>query len=325
VKSDRRYREALAHLERPARLASDPHARAYVLLSEAGIHGQCFGFRACLKAADAAVPLYVEHVVGANYETVLARVWGLIALTYTGEFRELARRIPYFVAEYQGRRDAHAQIQAATYDMVVRMVQDGDVGGAVDEVQRAIAALPPAVGAVYLVAVAQGALYLGRAEVAEAAMAQFERDIRTHGDVGVRYISQVESRQRHGNVQLALAWARQGRERRDALAKLRRHVVWLQRQRADMPRAYALMLRAGEEILHDRPERALPILREAVSLCGRAEIQNFEAHARYKLSTLVDGAEAETLRRAAQDFFDREGVVNPLRWQVTYGLSPPTD
>jgi hypothetical protein len=323
VKSDRQYREALAHLERPARLASDPHARAYVLLSEAGIHGQCFGFRECLAAADAAVPLYADHVVGANYEIVLARVWGLIALTYCGEFRELARRVPDFVAQYQGRRDAHAQVQGATYELVVRMNQDADVESAVEKVQRAIAALPPAVGAIFLPAVAQGALYLGRLELAEEVMARFDADIRAHGDVGVRYLSQVETGLRHGHVQLALAQARRGKERQAALAKLRRHAAWFERQRADVPRAYGLLLRAAEEVLHDRPERALPVLREAVDVCGRAGLRNFEAHARYKLSSLVDGAESEALRRAAQDYFEREGVSNVQRWQELLGFVAP--
>jgi serine/threonine protein kinase len=315
LEGPQKHAEAMAHIEAARSLARDDYARAYVKLTEAGIHHQGYLHREALQASDEAERRLSDDCTGVRFELVLARTYGFIALTALGEFSELRRRLEPFDRE-MARRDLFAELQAATFGGVATLMEDGDMAAACQRMRAIMARMPAAARKDYITASITIELYAGNPHVAWARIAELERELGKWGDGFKLYSTRIEYQLRRGQCSIMLARTDHGSERRRALRAAEGSATRLVAARSTVASAYAALLRAG--IADTRCDRraTLTALRAADQLFAACDMPAYRALVQRRLGEFGELGSGE----AARDFFERHGVRNPARLCGMYGI-----
>jgi serine/threonine protein kinase len=309
------HEEAMAHIHAARALATDDYSRAYVKLTEAGIHHQAYRQREALAASDEAAEMLSTRCTGVSFELALARTYGLVALTALGDFPQLRSRIEPFDREL-ARRDHFAELQVATFNGVATLMEDGDMASACDRMRAIMESVPAQARKDYITALIVVELYAGHPQIAWRRILELERELGQFGKNFKIYSTRIEYQLRRGQCAINLARVGTGSERRQALKDAEGAARRLEGGGSDVASAYAALLRAG--IADTRGDRSatLAALRSADALFSSAEMPAYRAIVHRRLGELGDAE----LARTARVFFEHHGVVNPARLCAMYGL-----
>jgi hypothetical protein len=104
-----------------------------------------------------------------------------------------------------------------------------------------------------------------------------------------------------------------------------RYARRLERESAEFPRVWALMVRAAIAVQRADQARAARLLRDAAAVATKYELGFVAAAARHRLGTLVGGDEGAAASARADEWMTREGIVNPDRMLevAAPGFGPP--
>jgi serine/threonine protein kinase len=309
------HAKALEHIYAARALACDDYSRAYVKLTEAGIHHQAYRQHEALAASDEAAEMLSTRCTGVSFELALARTYGLVALTALGDFPQLRSRIEPFDRAMAGR-DHFAELQVATFNGVATLMEDGDMAAACDRMRAIMESVPAQARKDYITALIVVELYAGHPQIAWRRILELERELGQFGKNFKIYSTRIEYQLRRGQCAINLARAGTGGERRRALKDAEGAARRLQGGGSDVASAYAALLWAGIADTRGDVSATRTALRSADALFLSAEMPAYRAIVHRRLGELGDAEKA----RAARVFFEHHGVANPARLAAMYGL-----
>ncbi len=262
---------------------------------------------------EVAERMFREKCVGAWMEIDVAQAHTFLSLYYTGELRELARRVPLRVQEAKDHDDFFAVADAMGRPNILWLAAD-DVPGA----RQALGGIrhPEAVRGfdwrdyLRLFAECQIDLYAGEGHRA------WDRIASQWSQLAASTVMRLQSTRLeafHLRARCALAAGERERDPRRYLKVANRDARRIARERM----AWALplvdlVLAACADARADRAA-ALPLMARAVSGFKAAGLAAYEAAAQYRYASLLSGTEEREVRARADVWMTSQGVVNPAR------------
>jgi hypothetical protein len=313
-------RRGVRLLERASSLLptdADPYDRAYLRAS----HGVAASFRGEFRQTTldlaSAIELLKAHSPVRAWEISLWRVWQLWALSQLGEFRELRRLTSEDLADAIERDDRfterNATLGAATYawladDRPAELLRRGDA---------LLRGIPPEYNSArwqYFLTAMDVELYQGRWTEAWARARSDWPQLRANGFL---FLSGLRDDQLNLRARAALGAATQGARARRALRTLDPldDALWaarrLDRNGLPMGRAWALLVRANVAKRRGDADESRRRLGEALLGFEAAGMAFYREVTRYCLGRMTGASEGARLVREAEDWMQREAIVNP--------------
>jgi tetratricopeptide (TPR) repeat protein len=263
----------------------------------------------------------LANVPGSVWELDTATFFGTMCLVHLGKIGETAREVPAMVRDARRRGDLYAAVnlRLGFPNIAWLALDDGD--GALAQINEALAEWSKRgfhLEHYYeLIARTNALLYSGRAGDAHTLVTT--RWPALSRSLLPFTIQSVRINSLHARARSAIAMAREGGDGllREAAGAARR----LERERAANGIGYAKLLRAGIAATRkESPERAISLLREAISTFDGAEMALYTAVARRCLGALLGGEEGRELVRVADAWMTSESIKSPAR--MTAMLAP---
>jgi Cdc6-like AAA superfamily ATPase len=303
-------------LERAREIAEregDPHAIG-LQIGMTGLAAYLFGrWREALDKLDEAERILRDRCVGVAWELDTVQLFGLEALSYLGELREVDRRLTHRIREARDRGDLYAITHLRTgYLNSVWLVRD-DVAGAQQEVEDAMAGWSQtAFHAQHLYALfaqTQTDIYRGEGEAARRRVEERWPDAARSLLFRVQF---ARATFLHLRLRSTLAAARQlpTTQRAPLLRHAEADIRRLASERTPYSAGWEPLARSALCALRGDDAGACRQLKEAAAALDRADMRLYAAAARYCRSRIAgESAQAE----ADAGFLRDQGIVNVAR------------
>jgi serine/threonine protein kinase len=324
----KRWRRTEALLKRSFELAEESGEPAAMgqALNSAGIAAYLHGrFRETVDYMKRALDLLQSKCTGVAWEIATARSFLLWASAQLGAIRELRKLQASYLRDAQERGDVYAEVTLSGGDSVLAWLADDDPDLVMRVTRDAMGRWSKQgfhVEHFYeLVAMTHASLYAGRADEAltrvRGSWSALRRSLMPQTVQSVR----VQSLFCRARSLLAAGIA----TRDDALlSAASRDARTIARESMPWATPKGALLRAGIESARGRNERAVALLRDAVSGFETAEMALFAAAARRRLADLTGGDEGKKLGATADAYFAAEGVkrVDRMVAMIAPGFTP---
>ncbi len=250
-------------------------------------------------------------------DLTLARVWLITALYGLGQWRELARRHPIFLAEARECGDRFAEVTLSPFGVLLELMADRPEGAreAIDRMDRWRSSARAAQRSVGFSPVVTTLLYRdeGRGDAARLATPRLWRHpglllgVRTSKTVGV-YLTYYCAA-----VDLASAATSEGARRGRRLRAVERSAGALARLDTPFSRASASAVRAAAAACRGERDAARVLVAEAEARFAALDMKHYVAAARRRRGELLGEERGRALIVSADMEMRAEGVVNPAR------------
>jgi hypothetical protein len=278
-------------------------------------------FREATALGDQAEAIFRANCTGVAWEVGSSQRWALDGLMWSGQVRELSRRVPVKLAEANERGDLFASINFRTIPLCWSLLAHDQP----DEVRREIADAMASWShnGVHIqhwyemLSLAYTEIYTDQGERA------FQRITERAPALARAQIFRVLLVRAHCqevHARAALAALPTSKQRKSLLAAARRLERSIRAIKMNFCRPISANLRGGIAAAVGDHERAVAELREAASGFDGVQMICHAAAARRQLGRLLKGDEGDALVRAADAVFSAEGVARPERF--THLLAP---
>jgi serine/threonine protein kinase len=322
-KTRARTARLLAAAAAVAKDSDSPELQAYIFATR-GIAAFLEGrWRECKSDCSQAEALFRDRCIGASWEADSAQSFGLWALFYLGELKELVRRLPHAIRDAEERGDLYAATNLRIGELnFVHLVRDD------------VAAARRAAGEAMRAWSRQGfhhqhwdnLLAEGTTDLYEGKAAQaYERVQRTWKPLErslllMIQLTRVEAVHLRGRAALALAVAKTGSERARLLAEAAAQARRLRRERLAWATPLAALLDGGVARARGRDGDAQTFLCEAVAGFASSEMSAWAAGTQLLLGRMVGGDGGKTLVAEAEALLRAQLVIDP--WRLAATLAP---
>ena len=315
--------EGLAH--QLAHRIQHPHAIGMAELA-AGVARFYFGnFAEAFRRCESAEEVFRTRCTGVASETKTAQTYALYALAYSGEWRELVRRVPVRLRDARERGDLYAAADLAAGRPNLAWLVADDVSGA-------RAAFGDAMSRwslqgfhfqhhVSLMALGQIDLYAGDGNAARRRLEAHWRDLT--GSMLMR-VQLLRIEGFHLRARGALAAASEMAHREDSLQSASRDARRIARERTTWAAPLADLVLAGVAAMRGDVDTALPLAERAMTAAEANGLAAFASAARRRYGELIGGAAGASCVERADAWMRSQGVVNVDRMHALLapGFSP---
>jgi hypothetical protein len=269
-------------------------------------------FRQALDLGDEAEAIFRANCTGVAWEITTSQRWALDGLTWTGQFRELQRRVPVKLAEAQERGDLFAVINFRTIPLCWSLLAQDKPDEVRREVAEAMASWSHSGVHIQhwyeMLSLAYTDIYAGEGERAYARILDRAPAL---GRAQMFRVLLVRAHCIDGRGRAALAAAATARDHKPLLQAVRRDARALASIKMPFCRPLAGLLRAGIAAALSDEDTTVSELRDAARGCDETEMTIHAAAARRQLGRLLKGDEGEQLVRGADTLLRAEGVAKP--------------
>jgi hypothetical protein len=291
-----------------------PHALG-LAASMAGLTACLEGrFQTALARCDEAARLLRERGTGVAQELDTAHSYALMALSYLGQTRELARRLPALLQDAADRGDLFGSIRMRTRGLAFSLLAADDPDQALREVEQAIATWSqrafhnPHYNALW--ARATIALYRGDGARVRALFAEQGRALRRSLVLRAQ-LARIEVFYLQGRAAVAVAAA--GPEARVPLDHALRQARRLRGEQARWAEPLAALVEAGVLSVRGQSDHALARLAQAEAGAAEVHLGLHAAAARRRRGELLGGSDGEALVASAESAMRSQDVRDPAR------------
>jgi tetratricopeptide (TPR) repeat protein len=314
-RSWRRVERVLARAEELSQRVQTPYAIGWTWVSSGVARFLVGRFAEARHLCDVALATLRDKCAGAHWESDVATQFGIFALAYLGEMKEVSRRVPLALAEAKARGDLYASTALRVADSGCNAwVLSGDPDACRADVEEAMARWSNRGFHIEhyweLNTLTMCDLFAGRAEDAYARIVSRWGALVRSQLLRVQFVRVVGRRSR---ATAAIAAAESAASRRDELlADARRTAAQIAREQMAWATPIAMMLRAGANAARGGAvaDATVGLLREAVRGFEAAEMALFTATARRTLGKVIGGDEGHTLVREADAWMQSQGIAN---------------
>ncbi|HEY7509434.1 MAG TPA: AAA family ATPase, partial [Vicinamibacteria bacterium] len=293
-----------------------PHALG-LASSMAGLTACLEGrFQTALARCDEAARILRERCTGVAQELDTAHSYALMALSYLGETRELARRLPALRQDAADRGDLFGSIRLRTRGLCFSLLAADDPEQALSEVEQAIATWSqrafhnPHYNALW--ARATVALYRGDGGRTLALLKEHGPALRRSMVLRAQF-ARIEVLWLRARGALAAAVATPAEDPAPRLAAAGTEARRLRGEGAPWANALAGLVQSAVCAWQGDRARAVLLLEEAGQAAGAAHMGLHAAAARRRRGELIGGADGEALVREADAWMRGQDVRDPGR------------
>jgi hypothetical protein len=255
--------------------------------------------------------------IGVNWELSSIQSCMIGALLYLGEFGEVARRLPMFLAQAKECGNLYVEAELRTrMNLFWLALDEPDEGerNAIDVMERwSHSGIRQHYG--YMRALVQTELYRGRADIAWRLMTEHRSALRRMLVLRVQFF-RVETSYLRARCALAMAAASanastRARTRRRFLAMARCEARRIASENMPWSNPIAHLVSAAVAYLKGGRLLATGLLTEAIDGFEAADMQLYAAVARRRLGTLLGGSHGRELLRQADEWMTSRLIRNP--------------
>ena len=297
---------------------SDDHATIGVArLGKAAVRYFSGEFSAVADELTAVEQYFLTHCHGVAWELATVRSFACYSLRLSGRLRELSERFDRYTADADRTGDRYMAANLRTYQAVVWLLRD-DPERARKDIDGILDSWPDDLYQVqhyfHLYSRCEQALYLGRPEEAQAAIATEKKRLDESAMLSISGI-RIEHLWLTGRVALALAETRPARERGRLLRLARKNARLLEKSDHQTTKAMGRLLAAGAAWLGPASERAraVSILERAVATAESSGALLMAESGRRWLGRILGTAAGSELHGRAERWLIEQGVRNPER------------
>lgn len=319
--TDRVLQIALTHAEK----TGNPHAMGLTFAMSGVASYLSGGFRKGLESCDRAERILRDECTGTAWEIDSVRTFAIACLSQLGELRGLKERHAVYLRDALDRGDLFGAVNLRVGHSSLRWLVDDDPNGARADIAGAMAEWSKQgfhIEHYYeLLAITQADLYAGDGGRAYARIVERWSAYKRSLLQTVEMLGAMALQLRGRSALAAAAAATNGKDTSALLASATRDARAVGRIRAGWAAPVSGLLLAGIAVTkRASDERAITLLRSAVSGFDAAEMALYAAAARRRLGGVIGGDEGASLIRTADEWMTAQTVRNPAR--MTAMLAP---
>jgi serine/threonine protein kinase/tetratricopeptide (TPR) repeat protein len=294
-----------------------PHAIALSTLATGMAAIMAGQWKRASSLYEQALHLFRERCIGVTWELSNAQSFLIGAWLYVGEFGEVARRLPMFLAQGRECGNLYVETELCTRMNLFWLAMDEPDEGerkAVDVMERWSHRGLHRQHYGYMRACVQTALYRGRADVASRLMTEHRSALRRMLVLRVQ-LFRLETSYLRARCALAMAASANAsthaKARRRFLAMARHEARRIASENMQWSNPIAHLVSAAVAYLEGDRLLATGLLTEAVDGFEVADMQLYAAVARRRLGTLLGGSHGHELLRQADEWMASRTIRNP--------------
>jgi hypothetical protein len=294
-----------------AKSVGNPHAIAFSILADGLMAINVGEWKKAWTLSEQAFAILRDQGAGFTWELNIARNLRIWALMYQGEFRELSRQVPPFLASARSSGNLYIATELCTRSNFVWLAADEPDEGereAVESIERWSQKGFHRQHYSAMLARVQTALYRGNAEAAWRLLDEQKSMVRRSLLTRVQLI-RIEFFYLRARSALAMAGRSSSSRRFLSLARAgARHIA---AERMPWSDPIALLLKAGIAYLEGDARLAVRHLHDAADRFDRADMNLYAAVARRRIGALQNDAPGQELQRQADEWMAAQNIKNP--------------
>ena len=324
-RTEQLFQRALALAER----VPQPHALGMATLC-GGMAAFLEGFwKRTWELCERSAAILRERCTGVSWELHSAKFYGIRALEFLGEWRELARRLPIYIKDAQDRGDLFAATNFRTRITYMTLLMADKPAEASEELARAMAQWAANTGVhlqhyFELTAKVCISLYAGTPQTAQELMDRHWSALSRSLLLRVQS-SRITLLQFRACTSLALlaAGAPSASDRDKLLRSCAQDAEQMRKCNMGWSNPLALLAFAGSAAIRGKKGEAVQLLASAEQGFQAADMAIFDAVARRRRGQLLGGDEGRALVAEADARMSSQMIVNPARVSAMYAPGFP--